>query len=198
MNTKRIALPYLHSQSGLSQFVQLVDKNSDHRPLIQLIDDYQQMDAMTFYRHYNQKLQLDDCFDESEYAEEIEDGEDYLALMMIFFLQEDNQLLQLDWKGEEEEYQTVHFINRILRDYFHQNDAVNAQSVEQAMQPDDDILVLLKIVDRKLKARGYRLVNFDTGSDQYYIGVFPEPTARKLEQQKVNQLEITIVSRFED
>ncbi|EIT84446.1 hypothetical protein A374_15012 [Fictibacillus macauensis ZFHKF-1] len=75
-----------------------------HAWINDLIVDYKQLDARTFFEKYNEALVLDEIWDSFEAYEEHHASKNRLGMLLVFALEAKEWILQLDYKEDIEDH----------------------------------------------------------------------------------------------
>ena len=145
------------------------------KEFIQVIEsDYNDLSEQAFYEKYRERFLKDLFPDVQSYNlyREMHHGT-ILGFLLVNALVTDGYVLQMDWKDVPEEYLPDFVNERLETDY-----GVEAVDTGNSVTGNEDAEMYntkyVKLLQNKLKHKGFRLVWFILDNDQYYTAVVPK------------------------
>lgn len=157
-------------------------------PARELAEDFDSGDILLLCDKYEELFEGYDSIEQVE--ADIQDGVINAGVLLVWYMASQGLLLQMEACGEEEEGLLAAYINYRLEvlgadaevdaDDFYERLHASGGQVLQSLPGGNYTPLLLRYLAFRLAPLGYRLLQFDLGSGQYEIGVFPQKTAARL------------------
>lgn len=186
----------------IEKLISLIIPSDKQRDILELKKLFESKDFESLFNQYDTKLGLSYSFEDvEEFIEAVDDEEIDLETLIVFYMVSEGVMLQLDWSGEEEEGQVEEFVNNILANIYGQRFTISVEEVYNMFNEDSisgkrnikrgkHLPILFKYINNILKDYGYKLINFDINSDQYFIGVFKSEVIETVLREQFNSINI--------
>lgn len=144
------------------------------REFVQAIEvDYNELPQQEFYEKYRERFLKDLFPDVRSYNLYIEKNNGaILGFLLVNALVADGYILQMDWKDSPEEFLPDFINERLETDY-----GMEAMDTGNSTTETEDVEMYetkyVKSIQKRLKSKGFRLVWFILGNDQYYTAIVP-------------------------
>ena len=192
----------------IEELIKMLIPEDRQNKIMKIKDVFIKGDFEEIFKKYKEELGLLNSFDDvSEFIEEVEEQEIGLDTLIVWYMTNDKLLLELDWSGEKIECEVQDFINYILREIYSEKFLVNADEIYEIFNNDnlkdkpdikrgEHLNLLFKHINGQLAEYGYKIINFDTNSDEYFIGVFKSEILEMIKKVDVENIKFIDISEM--
>jgi|GEM_PF-3459727 hypothetical protein len=166
-------------ERDIFHYVEFFSNLDEQDAVLNLINDWEELEQSDFYQKYNPVFELDQIWSEEKFAERNRKSS-VLELLVLWVLVREGAILKLHHSVEAYSRELAVFAERRLRDFYNEDFGLIEGNWTEEAALEDQLMVQLQELDEYLKHQGYRLIDFLVGTDEYYLCVVPGAVAAQL------------------
>ena len=166
-------------EQDIFHYVEFFSNLNEQDAVLKLINDWEELEQSDFYRKYNPVFGLEQIWSEEKFAERNQKSS-ILELLVLWVLAREGAVLKLRHSVEGYSHELATFVERRLRDFYNEDFELIEANWTEEVALENEFMLQLQELDEFLQCRGYRLIDFMVGTDEYYLCVVPNEVAARL------------------